>query len=540
LLLLALAGCTARLSGGVDGDDTDTPTGKGVIVDDQDVQPTDCAAANAPLVAPTVLRRLTARQYDRTVIDVLGETRRFGESFPTATREAGYDNQSTSQHVQRVEVDAWELAAQEMARAAISTSPLLLPCGGESAFDEACFRTALPQLAMRLLRRPLPEADLERYLAFFDERLAESDAPRAARLTLETLLLSPRFLFVVEEGTPTESDPALRRLDGFELASRLSLLLWNTGPNEELLDRAARGELETPEQVLSAAASMLSDARAADVALDFHSQWIDLAEVDDMILPEGTDEMVRVSARVEVERFLENWFLGGDARLADLFLSRSSWLDEALADYYGVATPDGATEVTLPEDQRAGLLTRAVFLGTHSIPPTRGDFILDRVLCSPVPPLSIVPPPAPDLGPSATTRERFERHSEDPCAAGCHDRLDPIGFSFEHYDAMGRYRTHENDIRVDATAMLPFGPESGLSGKVDGAIELSRAIAESPLASDCWAENWFRYAHGRGATAVDRCSLERAEEALASSGGQLRRLLEAMTTTDAFLFVRKD
>lgn len=553
--LAAGAGCTGILVGEEGGGTTEGSDPDGHL------PPESCDPDAGHFVGISLVRRLTPRQYDRSVAQLLGDESRPADAFPVPTREHGYDNQANSQHVQRQEVEEWERAAVSVAQGALDRPDVLSGCDRDAADFGDCFAAALPSLVEKTLRGPRPDGELERYLSFYRGHERDAGAERAAELVLQVLLLSPRFLFVVEEGTPVpsasseeplpedeetteagSSAPAgLRKLTPFEVATRLSLSLFNAAPDEELLARAKAGELESPAQVAELARAMLADERARDVILDFHSQWIDLAEVENMVLDESLDESVKQSARREVEWFLSDWYTEQGGRIGELFTSPKTWMDEPLATLYGVAAPeDGSGPMSLPEDQRAGLLTRAVFLGTHGIPPTRGDYILERILCRPVPPLPIVPPSAPDLGPSATTRERFEVHAEDPCAAGCHGLIDPIGFAFEHYDSVGRFRTTENGKPVDASTVLPFEEGTGLSGGVEDAIELSRAIADSPLSGDCMVENWFRYALGRAAQPADRCSVRRSQEALHASSGEVRELLVALVTSDAFLYLRKD
>lgn len=512
----------------------------GMSTGGEPLPPEECELRTGNFVPYSLLRRMTPAQYDRTVGKILGEVRNFGETFPTPTREHGYDNQASSQHVQRQEVEKWEQAAQDISLPALDTAPALAHCSVESSEFENCFRGAFPQLAQELLRSPLSAEDEARYGSFFEARMAESGAVRAAQLTLQALLLAPRFLFQVEEGILVDdADPDLRELNAFELVSRLAFAFHNEAPDAALLEEAAAGQVETPQQVVETIVSMIEDERSLNGVVDFHSQWIDLAEVDNMVLPENVSESVKTSAKHEVQWMIEDWYQETPALVGELFTSTRTWLDPDLASYYGVESEETGP-ASLPETERAGLLTRAVFLGTHTIPPTRGDYILERVLCLPVPALVIVPPPAPDLGPTATTRERFEQHSEDPCAASCHGVIDPIGFAFEHYDAAGQFRTEENGRVVDASTELPFEPETGVSGSVDNAIDLSNKIAESPMAQDCMVENWFRYLQGRGAVAADRCSLWEGQRAMQDSNGNLRALLEAMANTDAFRFIRKD
>ncbi len=537
-----LAGCTGTLG------ESDGSSGKGAVADggdgprgegdgDGDTRPPPSCDTDKPYVGTSILRRMTRLQYDRTVLQLLGDDSEPARLFPVETREEGYDNQASSQHVQRPEVVAWETAASDLASRALSNFDRLLGCAESDDLD-SCFSAQLPTLMRRVLREKPSTEETTRYQSFYDSLREEATPERSAELILRALLMAPQFLFIVEEGGVFEE--GVSRLDGYEVASRLSFSLWNQAPDEALLDAAEAGLLDTKEGVAERARAMIEDERAANVVLDFHSQWIDLAELDNMVLPAGAPPELKESAKREIEWFINNWYQDGSGLIPDLFTSRASYVDSDLAALYGIDAPaegPGATE--LPEGERAGLLTRAVFLGTHGIPPTRGDFVLARVLCSPVPPLTFMPPLPPDLGETATTRERFEKHAEDPCARACHGVLDPVGFAFENYDQAGMWRDTENGQPVDSATELTLSEESGVNGPISGALELSDKIASSPLATSCLSENWFRYSYGRVAKPVDDCSVASLSDALGDTG-DVHDLLVALTQTDSFLYIRKE
>ncbi len=562
-LAMMLAGCTATLGtdgaglpeegdgngvGSRGGDADGTDLGDGDAISPGDVPPAgdgDASIDNVPppacptpdpFVGTSIVRRLTNFQYNRTALLLFGDDSNPADDFPVETREEGYDNQASSQHVQLPQVVGWESAARHLAERATRDVDALLGCDTEALGIDACFSSALPTLVRRILRTSAEPQEVARYQSFFNELRDETEGTRAVELIIQALLLAPRFLFLIEEGAANANDTY--RLDAYEVASRLSFLLWNQAPDDELLDAADAGDLDTRDGVATEARRLLADERAIDTIVHFHSQWIDLSEVDNMVVPDGFPESVKDAARKEIEWFIEDWYTSG-GKTHELFTSPRSLVDDTLALLYGMEPRGGETVVELPAEQRAGLLTRAVFLSTHGIPPTRGDYVLSRVLCSPVPALTIMPPDPPDLGETATTRERFELHSEDPCAAGCHGVLDPVGFAFEHYGNTGRWRDTENGRPIDAATVLTLPEETGFFGPIDGAVDLSRVISESPLASDCLGENWFRYAHGRGATAQDDCSVEAMQNAIAGSGDVVD-LLVALTQTDAFLYIRKE
>ncbi|MEN9579899.1 MAG: hypothetical protein RJA70_2908, partial [Pseudomonadota bacterium] len=454
-LLIAVSGCTGELGGPTEelaqgpsgllppavGGNPKTGPGPGpgpglpVVTIPPPLPPADCNPQAGFFVAPSTVRRLSIEQYNRAALDVLGDTSSPANTFPAAARTAGFDNQTDAQQVQREHVERWESAAQGLARRAAASGDLTLGCGGEPL--DTCVQNRLPTLASRLFRRPLTPTEVERYVNFYSQQRQTESPEVALELTLAGLLMSPNFLFVIERGVPTGSN-GLFRLNGYEVASRLALMLWDQPPTEPLLAAATAGELETPEGIAARARTMLADPRATHVVQDFHGQWIGLHETDKLALPEATKD----AAKAEIEWFLRDWYETGTARVQDLFLSRRAWVDAELAQLYGVAAPAQPGPVELPAQHRAGLLTRVMFLGTHSIPPSRGSFVLDKLLCAPLPPLDVMPPSA-QVAEGSTTREFFEQNAKNPCASGCHGLVDPVGFTFENYDRLGVWRDDE-------------------------------------------------------------------------------------------------
>jgi hypothetical protein len=350
------------------------------------------------------------------------------------------------------------------------------------------------------------------------------------------MMMSPNFLFVIERGTPMGG--GLIQLTGHEVATRLSLTLLGAPPDAALLDAATAGELDTPEGIAARARILLTDERAVAVVRDFHGQWIGLQESGRLQNPPGLKGDVGAESMSEINWFLEDWFKNGSGKIQDLFLSPRALVTPNLALMYGVAAVTAATPVDLPPTQRAGLLTRLMFLGTHSNPPARGDFVLKQVLCAPIPQIVIMPPMAPEID-GATTRERFEQHSTNPCATGCHSLLDPVGFAFENYDVFGVWRSTESGKSINAATVLKI-EKLDIDGPVNGPLEISQRIAASRTASDCLATHWFQYSNARPAEPQDQCSVNQLQEKLAASGGDVRELLVALTQVDAFRFARKE
>jgi hypothetical protein len=227
--------------------------------------------------------------------------------------------------------------------------------------------------------------------------------------------------------------------------------------------------------------------------------------------------------------------------LADLFLSRETEVDGALAKIYGVRGPSQAGQwaaVTLPESERAGILTRVGFLAAHShsangSPPLRGAYVMQRLFCL----KPGAPPPGADTSPpeirgtNLTNRELFEERSAPADCQGCHVTMDAFGFGFEHYDAIGAYRDQDNGKPVDARVTL-VGTD--VTGEVDGAIELSEKLAQSAQVAECAVSRWFRYSRGRRLEGVDQCTLARLNEGFRQSGGDITSLLVELVLSADF------
>jgi hypothetical protein len=251
---------------------------------------------------------------------------------------------------------------------------------------------------------------------------------------------------------------------------------------------------------------------------------------------------MRASMAASVEAFIDHvmWEQNGD--LEELLTADYAFVDERLASVYGVegVTGDELQLVTLNPTQRRGLLTHPALLAKLSLPNQsspveRGAFVRQQLFCQQLPPppedLVVVPP---DPDPSLSTRERFIAHREDPACAGCHQLMDPIGFGFEHYDAIGAFRLEEeNGQPVDARGELI---ETDTDGPFEGALELSDRLAESEMVRRCVTQQWFRFTFGRTETADDQCMLDDVYAAFEASGWDVREALIALTRTDAFLY----
>jgi hypothetical protein len=496
-----------------------------------------------PSPGASPLRPLTRFEYNNILRDLLGDTSEPARAFPPENEVEGYRTNANANHANPLLVQSYLTVAESVAANAVqSRLQTVAPCG-EGSDALACGRSFISAFGARAFRRPLTSAELQPLTTVFELGNAESYA-RGVELVIQTVLQSPQFLYRVDSlRAPTPESGAIA-LGGYEMAGRLALTLWGSVPDQQLLDAAESGQLLTPADVEREARRLLADKRAHDIVRDFSEQWLDLSRLDGAVR-EGTDLNVNVlnsSLRLSLTRFLDDVYFGPESSFERLFTDPTVWLNGTLAQVYGGSAPvEDFKAQSLPEP-RAGLLTQPALLAllSHSdqtAPVIRGVFVRERILCLPVAP----PPPTvnavpPDPDPTATTRERFRQHTEQVACSGCHKLIDGIGFGFERYDQLGRYRALENGLTVDESGEIVASMEGTLDGPFSGAAELAQRIAASPRARDCLASNWYTYTFGRKEQPEDACSLAQLKERFRSSGGDLKELMVGLTQTDSFLY----
>lgn len=486
------------------------------------------------------LRQLNRVEYRNAVAALFGDAREVDELLPGDV--AGTSGFATPGLASEVTVQALQQAAERLASNADVAA--LTGCATGTAGDTACIETLLRGFGRRAFRRPLSDVELAEYLALYGALRSEVGLAfePAARAVVEALLQSPGFLYHWELGPVApalDADGAIK-LGGYELASRLSFLLWSSIPDQALLDAAGSGALDTPEGLAAQARRLLGSAEAQATMSNFHLQWLEVALV-------GTTKSAELypsfgpglAAAMENELALLTGDLyrnGGKAR--DLFQTDQAFVSPELGLLYGVPNAS-ATSQLLPAGSRPGILTRGAFLASTSNayegdPTKRGAVIRRRVLCDTLapPPGNVpeLPPPAPDQ----TVRERHSMHMEvEPCRT-CHTLTDPIGFGLGNFDAIGGYHTEEAGKLVDASGSI-----AGLDGQspsFDGPAGLMALLAESEQVRACLTKQWLRFGFSRQETRADDHSLESAYQAFQLAGFQLSELLVALTQSRSFRY----
>jgi hypothetical protein len=487
-------------------------------------------------------RLLTRLQYDNTVRDLLGDTSAPAQSFPAENTMLGFGNNADAHRASLLLAEEQLAAAEGVAARAVGRGlDSMLPCEAGDR-SEACASSFIGDFGKRAYRRPLTAEEIQPFVELFRAASTAWGFDKGIELVIQTFLQSPQLLYRTESLADSNAgrvgDGAVL-LDSYQVASRLSYFLWNTMPDGELFALADAGQLIDAETVRAQAERMLDDERARETVADFHQQWLGMAQFPGLtrVVP-GTDvtNSLNASWADSLAQFVQNVFWDEGGNVTSLLSSPTVFVDAPLAALYGVEPGSSRDE------NRAGILTQPGLMSLlahaeQSAPVQRGKFVREQLLCHqlpPPPPDVDTTPPDPDV--NATTRERFRQHSADARCASCHRLLDNVGFGFEAFDHLGRFRTEENGIPIDATGLVVDTGDPGLEGAFDGALELTGRLASSPQVEACLATQWFRYTMGRAEQQADGCSLEQVKAQFASAGGDFRELLVSLATTDAFRF----
>ena len=418
-------------------------------------------------------------------------------------------------------------------------------CQPQTPADDApCAREILATLARRAYRREATATDVADLMPFFEAGRAEGGFDLGVQLALERLLVSPQFLYRVEQEPADAVAGAARPVSEVELASRLSFFLWSSIPDEELLQIAIDGRLRQPGVLRAQVRRMLADARSESMVTNFAAQWLFLRDVvakepDIFLFPDHDVTLMRALER-ETELFVDSVLRGGRS-VVELLTAKHTFVNERLAEHYGIPNVQGSyfRRVELaPDDPRAGLLGQGSILtvtsySTRTSPVLRGKYVLDNLLASPPPP---PPPDVPALatedeegGAPLTMRDAMIKHRESPACAGCHRRMDPIGFALEHFDAVGRWRDDDAGKPIDTASELPNG------SIVDGLEGVQALLLAKPeLFVSALTEKLMMYALGRNVQYYDAPAIRAIVRASAEQNYEFAAIVEGIVESVPF------
>ncbi len=494
----------------------------------------------APSTPP--LRRLTHSQYDHTLRDLLGETGNPSAPFPPEDYVNGFKNQYEAQSISPLLAEAYGMAAEKLAASAVRKGTFSCTPGGAD-----CRTRFVREFGRKVFRRPLDEDEVRRYLGLFPKL---GEPARAAQTVIEAMLQSPSFLYWGE----TEPGP---RGEAYARAARLSYFLWDSMPDDALLGSAAAGELDTAEGAVRAARRLLADPKARRSLDQFVSQWLQFDRVVSMVkerrsFPQFTREAAFAMTE-ETRRFLED-LVWNDGNFMEMFSAGHTIANADLASIYGLPPPaDFARLSYAPGSGRAGILGHATFLALTAKPaetsPTgRGLFVREHFLCQ------NVPQPPPGVSTSLpriteekplTNRDRLAVHLANESCASCHRLIDPIGFGFERFDAIGarhekvkvtipvdnrRQQARTVELEVDTRGWIAGIPDSEFSSPA----ELGRILASNRQCQECVVKQLFRYAMGRMETPADRPVIERVYAEFRDSQFRFKQLMISLVRWTEF------
>ena len=512
---------------------------------------------SATVPGPAPLRRLTLVEYQNTVRDLLGIE---ASAVPVKGLPSDQDSSLSgffrgSALTTGTDARAFMNLANGLGELAAGKVGSLVPCKPiptAAAAQDGCADEFIEKFGLRAFRRPLSTAEKDALRTLYKaQRGPDVNATfeQAIGTMVGAMLQTPYFLYHWELGPnaplkDVKGDPKIARFNSYEMASRLSYLFWSSMPDDRAFEAAAAGKLNSPEEIGAEARRLLADPRAKDGIVDFHMQWLEVGAVGDLQKdPSFTTynpQVAQAMAR-EVAEFASSVFLGpkADGKLETLMTSPRSYVDAGLAKLYGMTNVTGTDlkEVDLSSANRAGIFTKGAFLATKadadvSIPPLRGDQMLRRAMCIHlVVPPTLEVPAVEEPGPNKTTRERYSTHSAAQCARACHEIIDPIGFAFENYDAVGAYRTTENGKPVDASGSLKLGTNTY---NFKNATEMVTQLAKAPEVQDCMVRQWMRYGLKRHELDSEEASFKALQASFKAADHDMRELLVALTKTRAF------
>ncbi len=530
------------------------------VVERIDAELTRVAAAVKPDPGRVTARRLNRAEYSYTILDLLGVEFDATKLFPADDSGYGFDTIADVLSLSPLHMEKYFAAAERIAAEAVPLDPArdddararysrLFTCGHAPAdHTAACARNIIQPLSERAYRRPVSRREVSRLVSFVDYVQSDGGSfEEGVRLAVEAMLVSPQFLFRIEQDESPRDASAMHTIDPFELAARMSYFLWSSMPDDALFEAARSGRLLDPAERAAQVNRMLADDKSARLVENFAGQWLELRNLpiayrDSETFPGFNSDLRR--AMGEETRLFFAAIVQEDRSLLEFIDADFTFLNERLAEHYGIAGIEGNEfrRVGVDREQRGGILTHASLLTltaypTRTSPVLRGKWILENILGTPPPPPPDNVPPLPDGGSShaKTLREQVEMHRADPACASCHARMDPLGFGLENYDAIGRWRVTDGDRPVDGSGKLPSGEAFNSPRELKSVL-----LDHRGQFVHTFAEKMLTYALGRGLERYDRAALETIAREVEADGYRFSRVVLGIVESMPFQMRRGD
>jgi hypothetical protein len=480
------------------------------------------------------VRLLTNREYDNTVraLFSLPEGVNPASSFLKETKVAGFSTNHQEAVASTRRVEDWLVAAQSV----VAQANLDKALGCDFNRDPRCI---LSNFGTKMFRRPLTSVESQYYTTLINDK--------GLKTALTAMLVDPAFLYRSELGVL--KDDGYYHLTPYEIASALSYMFLETGPDDQLLKLAADGSLSDKAVIRAQAQRLIQMPEAKRMTAQFAVEWLDVGKI-----LEGSAGSAELDAGMRLNMLNETKamfnYITFDAKgrtFEDLLTSNFTYLPADLARYYGLQFPANAGDfaITPLDGNRAGILGHgSVLVATshpdQSSPILRGLFVRDRLLCQklPSPPanLNII---VPKVDPSLSTRERFAQHTTEAACQNCHQYIDGLGFGFENFDATGRFRSMDNGKPVDSSGRITnlndLSQKPPVQQDFSSLPELAQILSSSPTAKECFAFQFYRYSRGVAGQAQDRCASRKANKAFIEGGQTIADMMVEQTQAPGFV-----
>ncbi|MEM9187937.1 MAG: DUF1592 domain-containing protein [Myxococcota bacterium] len=536
--LLLLASCNGLVSDVGDGEPgTGTPPPTAPAPQDLR-QPPDPATCAVPAER---IWKLTPAQYVRSLEALIPQaeisTEAIASSISTTTR---FENNNDQRPMTLPHVEALFNAASAAADAAIANPTDLHSCLGDGLDDDACIGNVIEDFGAKAYRRPLTAEETSDLTSFFATEAGAYGRENGLHQLVRRILLSPDFLYRTELGD--SGDPEFD-LTPYERASALSYFLTDQAPDSELFAAAESGALADVTEMESQARRLLATADGALGIRNFFREYLHTESVagvnkDEERFPDFNTD-VSADMALETEAFIEHVIWEGNGSYTGLLSAPYTVVNERLANFYGYDGVQGNNFQRVDTEGRAGILSLGAFLATQATFTDsnivyRGHFVQEEILCG------TIPPPPPEVSDDfaapmdGQTQRQFleERHSNDSTCFGCHRLMDPIGFAFEHFDAVGRYRELDNGLPIDPSGEIV---DVDLEDRTfSGPVELANRLAEAPEARQCFIKRMHEYTAGQAPSGLDACSLYELNSAFEASNGDVRELIVSLVSNESF------
>jgi hypothetical protein len=490
------------------------------------------------------IRRLNRAEYNNTIRDLVGVKFRPAKDFPADDVGYGFDNIGDVLSLPTLLMEKYLAAADQVVKVAFQSPEArkrILIARPQGKDRKPAARKILENLARRAFRRPVTSQELDRLVGL--TALAEKNGDSfetGIQLALKAILISPHFLFRFELDREPHNPKAVHPISEYELATRLSYFLWSSMPDEELFRQARAGTLR--KNLQAQVRRILKDPKAHALAENFAGQWLQTRNLQTVNPNPGQFPTFTKELRADMLRETELFFEAvrtEDRSILDFIDADFTFLNARLARHYGIKGVRGDLfrRVKLTDGVRGGVLTQASILTvtsnpTRTSPVKRGKWILENILGTPPPP---PPPDVPELKEdkaavlSGSLRQRMDQHRKDPRCATCHQRMDPLGFGFENFDAVGSWRTKDGKFPIDPSGTLPGGKT------FKGPAELKKILkARAGDFSRCLAEKMLTYALGRGLEFYDKCAVDAIVKRVARDKYRFTALVLAVCQSDPF------